>query len=238
MGLQGAGTLDEVIDTLRGEYARRDADPRLSARYSSFDSVQLAMIQRRQRAVVRLLQDVGHDTLRGLRVLEVGSGHGGILRELAFLGADSNSLFGIDVILPRCQEGKSRSPWLQVAVADGRTLPFADGTFDIVCQFTAFSSVVNPDARIRMAKEMRRVLAAEGTILWYDYWVNPTNSRVRAIRKGELRQLFPGGRMQRRRVTFAPPLARLLGRRMDPVVGLLERLGALNTHYLAAIRWA
>ena len=47
-----------------------------------------------------------------------------------------------------------------------------------------------------MAAEMLRVFRREGAILWYDLRVGQSrNSAVRAIGADELRQLFPGCRL-------------------------------------------
>jgi hypothetical protein len=51
-----------------------------------------------------------------------------------------------------------------------------------------------------------------------------------------LRRLFPGFAMRIRRVTLAPPLARLVAPRSRLAADLLERLPPLRTHILALIR--
>ena len=60
-----------------------------------------------------------------------------------------------------------------------------------------------------IAREMLRVLKPQGSILWYDFFMdNPRNSNVRGIGRRELASLFPDCRIWLRRVTLAPPLAR------------------------------
>jgi hypothetical protein len=86
-----------------------------------------------------------------------------------------------------------------------------------------------------MASEMRRLLKPTGHIIWYDFWLNPTNPQTRGIRQPEIRQLFPDCAIAFSRVTLAPPIAR----RLVPVswiaAAALERLALLNTHFLALI---
>jgi hypothetical protein len=82
---------------------------------------------------------------------------------------------------------------------------------------------------------MLRVLRPGGRILWYDFFRNnPTNPNVRGVGAAEIRALFPGRRIELRRVTLAPPLA---GWRRSPGgwPGCSSRAGC-NSHYLAAIR--
>jgi hypothetical protein len=82
---------------------------------------------------------------------------------------------------------------------------------------------------------MLRVLKPGGSILWYDFWLNPANKRTRGIRPGEIRGLFPGCRFKFRRITLAPPLGRFLGSVSSGLTLLLEELRILNTHYLVMI---
>jgi hypothetical protein len=90
---------------------------------------------------------------------------------------------------------------------------------------------------VELAGELLRVLRRPGgVILWYDFWLNPTNHQTRGIRPAEIRRLFPGCRFACRRVTLAPPLARRLGPVSWTLGSLLEQVGLLNSHYLAAIR--
>ncbi len=75
-----------------------------------------------------------------------------------------------------------------------------------------------------------------GMILWYDYWLNPTNPQTRGVRPAEIRRLFPGCRLEFHRITLAPPLARLLVPLSWTLAHILEKLRIFNSHYLVAIR--
>ena len=45
--------------------------------------------------------------------------------------------------------------------------------------------------RLAMAEEMVRVLRKpDGLIVWYDFWLNPTNKQTRGIRPTEIKKLF------------------------------------------------
>jgi ubiquinone/menaquinone biosynthesis C-methylase UbiE len=115
-------------------------------------------------------------------------------------------------------------------------LPFADGSFDLVSQFTVFSSILHAGVRRRAAAEMLRVLRPGGVALWYDFTVNPTNRDTHGIGGDEVTRLFPGCRVRARRVTLAPPLGRLVAPRSWLLAELLENVPALRTHLLALIR--
>ena len=73
-------------------------------------------------------------------------------------------------------------------------------------------------------------------MLCYDFAVdNPRNPDVRGVPTRRLRQMFPQGRMQVRRVTLAPPLARVVCRWHPVLYPLFNSLPLLRTHRLAWI---
>ena len=86
-----------------------------------------------------------------------------------------------------------------------------------------------------MASEMLRVLHAKGMILWYDFWVNPTNPQTRGIRPAEIRQLFPNCRYDFQKIILAPPIARKIVSFSSTFASFIENLRVFNGHYLAAI---
>jgi SAM-dependent methyltransferase len=124
----------------------------------------------------------------------------------------------------------------RLALASADSLPFVDDRFDVVCQLTMMSSVLDPGMRGCIAAEMLRVLRPGGLVLWYDFTVNPFNPDVAGIRPAELRELFRGTVMRWQRVTLAPPLARLLAPHSWMICEALERLPWLRTHVLATCR--
>ena len=224
------------LDRLRAEYLRRDRCVARRDTYSLFNPATLFMVQQRQRAVLAVLLREGLCPLAERCILEMGCGTGGVLREFLFFGADPRSLHGIDLLGWRVAGAAARDPHLPLACADGRNLPYPDGSFDLVLQYTVFTSILDDTVKSDVAQEMRRVLKPGGLILWYDYWLNPTNPHAKGIRPREIRGLFPNSRFSFRRITLAPPLTRWLAARVWLACHVLESLRVLNTHYLVAIR--
>jgi hypothetical protein len=73
-------------------------------------------------------------------------------------------------------------------------------------------------------------------VLWYDFTVdNPRNPDVRGVPPGRVRQLFPAGRIDVRRVTLAPPLARRVVRWHPALYTAFNALPLLRTHALCWI---
>jgi SAM-dependent methyltransferase len=224
------------LERLRAEYADRERRFAESDRYSLSNPANLFLVQQRQRAVLGMLRRQGIHPLEGRRVLELGCGEGGVLLEFLVFGALPSRLHGTDLLRERVRRGRTRLPHVPLTCGDGQSLPYAAGAFDLVVQYTVFSSILDDEVRANLAGEMLRVLRRPGgMILWYDFWLNPLNEHTRGIRRAEVRRLFPNCRLTFQRTTLAPPLTRRLVNLGWGVCYLLERLALFNTHYLVSI---
>jgi len=230
---QSPPTLDE-IDRLRRVYKHR-IQLNLAAKYSRTNPGHLFALHEREATMAALFHSAGLDSLTSLRILDLGCGAGATLRQYLEYGANSDQLCGID-LLPEFAE-KARSLHLQVTCGSASDLPFPDCSFDLVSQFTLFTSVLDPATRRRIADEMDRVLRPGGKILWYDFAVdNPANPDVRGVRMAEVRQLFPGYSIATRRITLAPPLGRMIGHLGPTLYFLVSKFRFLCTHYLCLLQ--
>ncbi len=227
---------EEDFDRLREEYAKRRESHPNRGLHSLFDPGDLFMVQQRQRELLALLRREGCFPITDKKILEVGCAAGGVLLEFLCLGATPKLLHGVELLPWHLTTVKTVAPHLPLAKADGRHLPFPDGCFDVVMQFTVFSSILSYETRRAIADEMRRVLSPGGLIVWYDFWINPVNRQTRGIRPAEIRRLFPSCRYSLKRITLAPPMTRGLAPYSWISCCLLERLRIFNTHYMAAIR--
>jgi ubiquinone/menaquinone biosynthesis C-methylase UbiE len=226
------------LDRLRQEYDARTARLAGSDVYSHFNPAYSFMIQQRERMILKILRQHGFLTLKDHIILEVGCGEGGILFKYLEYGATPSLLHGIDILGDRLYLAHERLPNAHIIQADGQFLPYPDNTFDLVMQYTALSSILAPDVKANVAREMIRVLRSRnsGVILWYDFWLNPSNPQTRGIRLAEIKRLFPNCAFRFHQITLAPPLAR----RLVPISWLfcafLEKLRFLNSHYLVLIK--
>jgi ubiquinone/menaquinone biosynthesis C-methylase UbiE len=192
--------------------------------------------QERERDVLGCLHRL-HIPFAETRVLEVGCGTGGWLRELVRWGIAPEHIWGIDLVPGVVAEARQRCPEaVHVQCNSVTDLPFRDATFDVVLQATLFTSLLDKEVRRVAAHEMLRVLRHNGVILWYDFFMpNPWNPDVRRVGRREIRALFPGCSVELRTSTLAPPLARrVAGSHM--LYQLLASLPCLCTHYLGVIR--
>jgi SAM-dependent methyltransferase len=221
---------------VREAYARR-AERGLDARYDYWRPENLFIYQARERAVLGLLRKANMLPLTGRKVLDVGCGDGAVLRDMLRYGAVADDLHGVDLLTDRVERARDLTPGAHIDVADAQALNYEDGSFDLVLGFTLLSSVVEPEARARVASEMRRVTRHGGVVLLYDFWTNPFNRDVRPLKQDEVRSLYPGRRVDFRRTTLAPPLLRLVIKAPGGwlACSCLDMLTFLRTHYVAAV---
>jgi ubiquinone/menaquinone biosynthesis C-methylase UbiE len=221
---------------LRDEYAERARRYGKTDHYSLFNPGQLFAIQQRQRAVLRRLRRNSLYPLLRKDILELGPGSGGVLLEFLSFGASAQKLHGAELLFDRAQSARQSISNLLLACADGQYLPYPSQRFDLALQFTVFSSILDDKIKANIAGELLRVTRPGGMILWYDFWLNPTNPQTRGIRPDEIRQLFPNCMVELQRITLAPPLASRIVPFSWGLALFLESLKIFNTHYLAAIR--
>lgn len=224
------------LDRLKRVYKTRNQNHDTDWRYSLANPAYLFTLQQRQRALISLLKKTGHLNLTNKSILEIGCGSGGVLVELLALGAKPELIFGIDLLHDRLQQARNRLPTTGISCSDAQNLPFESQAFDIVLQFTAFSSVLDISIKQNMAAEMKRVLKPGGIIIWYDFWWNPINLQTHGIRLAEVKALFKDYTLTSRKVTLAPPLARIIVPISWPLGYLLESLKIFNSHYLVIIK--
>ncbi len=201
------------------------------------DAAHLLRLHQRYRATLRLLErNVGTD-LSGARVLDVGCGDGEMLCQYMQWGVRADHLAGIDVRVDRIAQARDRMPAADLICGDGVELPWPDGRFDVVSAFTVFSSILDDATRRRVAGEMTRVLAPGGVVLWYDtVRENPHNPDVRAVSTREMRDLFPGLRVDLRKISFLPHIARRWPVAvLELFYSLLAAVPGCSSHALAAL---
>ena len=175
--------------------------------------------------------------MAGLRILDLGCGRGATLRQYLEYDAEPSLMWGIDLFPPFVEQARRASPGLNFLSGSASKLPFPDGSFDFASQFMLFTSVLDQDMKIEIAREIDRVLAPGGRFLWYDFgFNNPNNPDVRGIRLAEIRRLFPRFSMTNRKITLAPPLGRAIGRCGPAIYHLVSKLRPLCTHYMCLLK--
>ncbi|MGD9901858.1 MAG: class I SAM-dependent methyltransferase [Vicinamibacterales bacterium] len=203
--------------------------------YAPWQPGEALMREERRRVAVRLLHEM--DVLPGgsTHCLEVGVGTVGWLPELLSWGVAATALHGIDIDADRLAVARSLLPVADLRLGTVARLPWPDSTFGLVVASTTFTSILDGDVRLAAAREIDRVLAPGGALLWYDFAQASSNPGVRAIPRSELASLFPCLHGPVRRVTLAPPLARLVAPRSWLAATALSAVPWLRTHLIGVL---
>ncbi|RZA36177.1 MAG: class I SAM-dependent methyltransferase [Lysobacteraceae bacterium] len=197
----------------------------------------LQQVAARSRAFAAFLSDTVGGDLTGVRVLDVGCGTGGFLRQLIDWGADPGKLTGTEL-------QPDRLDYARYFTAEG--VSWRLGTldtlglrgFDLVAAQTVFSSVLDPALRRELADQMWRALRPGGWCLVFDFrYDNPRNRNVRKVTRAELDAYWPGARSRYRSLMLAPPIHRLLARFPSMVPDLLTAIAPpLRSHFVYMVQ--
>ena len=207
--------------------------------YFGFDGqAHLFRVNERHFKTLRLLDRAELNPLQSSKILDVGCGEGNLLRDFLEWGAQIENLCGLELREEAVTAALALNPKLKIEVGSAADLPWDDGTFDLVCQHTVFTSILDSDVRRNVANEMIRVLKPGGSILLYDFlFDNLGNSDVRSVGKKEIHKLFPGFEIHLVKLTLAPPLARRIPAfALSLAYPLLASIPILRTHYLGVFK--
>jgi SAM-dependent methyltransferase len=220
-------------DAVAERYARRA----VADRYSLLRPDVWQTLHERQRAMLALFARLRWTDLSTKRLLEVGCGGGGNLLELLRLGFVPQHLSGVELLPDRYVHARQVLPAaLALHVGDALELDVPAESQDAVFVSTVFSSLLADAFQEQLASAMWRWVKPGGGVLWYDFTVNnPRNPDVRGVPLARVRALFPRGRVQARRITLAPPIARAVTRVHPGLYTLFNTLPPLRTHVLAWI---
>jgi SAM-dependent methyltransferase len=219
-------------------YQARQAQAQAKAGFFGYeDLAHVCRMHERYQKTLRLLRKAGYHPLSDLHTLDVGCGDGNMLRQFLEWGAVPERLVGIELRPEPVEKSRRLNPALDIRCGSAVKLPWSDASFDLVCQHTVFTSIMDPAMKRQIAGEMNRVLRSGGAVLWYDFmYDNPRNPDVRGIKTDEIQLLFPGFGIHVHRITLAPPIARRLPEPLLPVLyPLLAAIPLLRTHYLGLL---
>jgi hypothetical protein len=222
---------DSELDAILSRYALRESRPETS-RYSWFNpEVHLANLETNL-AMQRMFRRAGFSDLSKLTLLEVGCGGGGNMLGFIGWGFDPANLVGNDLIPARLAHARRILPE-RLRLLEGDASVLECGQFDIVYQSTVFSSILDDNLQMKLARRMWEMTRPGGAVLWYDLrYDNPKNPHVRGVPPRRIRQLFPESKPIMRRVTLAPPISRRACKISPSLYWLLNALPLLRSHTL------
>jgi SAM-dependent methyltransferase len=229
---------EKNISNLKSAYETRTGPNQNN--YSWFQSDVCLYRQERDRVMLGLLKRAGISDFSKLDIFEVGCGFGDNLLNLIKLGATPERISGSDIINSRVESARYRLPQaVNLFTEDSSEKSFKKkgGSFDLVIQFTVFSSILLDQMQVELANNLMHFLRKDGYILWYDFlYRNPRNASVRGCSKRRVLELFPDAEIFFKKVTLAPPLCRSIVRYFPFMYPVLNVFPFLRTHMFALIK--
>ncbi|HWN07986.1 MAG TPA: methyltransferase domain-containing protein [Pyrinomonadaceae bacterium] len=107
---------------------------------------------------------------RAASILDHGCGYGRTLAELSTQGY--RNIFGADFSPAMLARSRNEIPNAKMTCTDGRSLPFADGSFDLVLLFAVLTCIPDDNDQRALLGEVERVLRPEGMLYISDLLVN------------------------------------------------------------------
>ena len=169
-----------------------------------------------------------------IKLLEIGAGTGVNLFIFKKMGLRWENIYANELLPDRFEVLKSTFPGIKTLAGDACDIGISqENSFDIVFQSTVFTSILDPDFKVKLANKMWSLVHPGGIILWYDFvFDNPYNKDVRGIKKNEIARLFDKSkRIVFHRTTLAPPI----GRRVKKLYPFFNIFPFLRTHLIAEI---
>lgn len=145
------------------------------------------------------------------QVLDVGAGQGVGLRPFLIAEFAMAQLHGLDLFADRVEEGLRRTPGLDLRVGDATAIPYADRSFDLVCEQFCFCHIPDDAAKAAIAREMMRL--SRGYILIHDWRMGSSSRKLYSVSTARIREWFPGWETAARfRSQLWPPIGRPISR--------------------------
>lgn len=221
-------------ERIRSVYQARLAQESAYAWHRPEVMLQAGIIQRI--AGTMLAGALGPD-LGATRVVDVGCGSGGFLRQLINWGADPARLAGTEYLADRLDDARRRTAaGVRWHLGD---LDFAaDASFELAVANTVFSSILDDCARAKLAADMWRSVMPGGWCMVFDFrYNNPRNPQVRKVDWRQLQHFWPTPLTRHQTLLLAPPIARRLAHAPRIIGAALEAVApVLRSHFIYMAR--
>src|SRR5437870_7682403 len=143
-----AGSFGAEETRIRAAFEHRRAD----RRYAWFTPAYLFEMQHVERRLLALLYRNGISSLEGKCILEIGCGTGRWLREFVKWGARPRDVVGMDLLADRVGEANALcARRAHLFRGSAGALPLRSASFDLVAQFTVFTSILEPALKRQVA---------------------------------------------------------------------------------------
>lgn len=224
------------VEEIRARYERRKNIS--SDRYSFLNPVTILIEQEKERSLIKWINQNNIAPLNNKKLLEIGCGTGNNILTFLKLGFQPENIFANELLDDRLKEARRKLP-ADILIIPGNALDInlPNNEFDFVFQSMVFSSILDHQFKIDLAKKLFNLVKPGGGILWYDFiYNNPKNKDVMGINFQEVKKLFPNSVMIKQKITLAPPLARFVTRVHPKLYYVFNSFFFLRTHLLVWIK--
>ena len=229
----GGDQIRNEILRLKTIYREKDSSSEYLRQYRAFEPLECGYRCQQIRCLSDMLYSKGYRDLSGLRILDVGCGTGRLLGDFIGMGGNSESMFGVDIMLSRLVKAIDRYPSMNFILIDGADLPFESISFDLLVQSVVFSSIGLPGLRKKLAAEMVRVTKPGGFIWWWDMVQTLPEAGNQSI---TLNELFPNLPILSKQISWLPlPSNGIAKKRWKWALSWLIDLFAPNPTHLVAL---
>jgi SAM-dependent methyltransferase len=214
------------------QYERRKTDKKIKVYAENFYFNHFAQSER-ELAYTKIIKKRFSST-DSIKLLEIGAGTGNNIFIFKRIGLKWDNIYANELLPDRFNELRNTFPMIKTYEGDACGIENnMENSFDIVFQSTVFTSVLNPDFKVKLADKMWSLLKPGGIILWYDFaFDNPRNKDVKGIKRYEITRLFSHSkRINFQRSTLAPPI----GRKVKNLYPFFNIFPFLRTHLIAEI---
>lgn len=190
----------------------------------------------RERHLVSLIKKHSLD-VGAMKILDVGCGNGGTLRDFLRYGAEPSNLHGVDLSRSRIESARGMLPSaVTLSAGDGERLAYPEAHFDAVILHVVLSSVLDDASRRKIASEVSRVLRPGGVVFYYDCFDRSMSSdRFRYVSRGELSGLFPGFSFDLRTTILRYEIGFRVAKFSWLACELLDMARIFNTYYIGLL---
>jgi ubiquinone/menaquinone biosynthesis C-methylase UbiE len=188
-----SNSLNNELERISQEYKKRDTTINTNtwktSIYHSRHSLGRLFYEHNRSVFIEAINLLNID-LEDKFILDVGCGDGNWLRMLIELGANPQSLTGIDLSEQRLKDAKDKNALINYIHNQQPSLSCLSLSHDIVMQTVVFSSILDQDLVQHLAQEMERVLKNNGYIIWLDN-KKAFPPRLAGYSQEKVLQLFP-----------------------------------------------
>jgi ubiquinone/menaquinone biosynthesis C-methylase UbiE len=162
-------------------------------------------------------------------VLDGGCGVGGSIEKFIKTGFEPGNIYGIDILENNIEAALKKYPSVHFQHADASQMAFEDEAFDLACEVTMFTQILDDNLARKIASEMIRVTKRNGYLMLVDWRYNkPGHPEYNALTKKRMTKLFDLGTRCQLLGTFKgsliPPVGRFLSQRIPSIYFLFQAL--------------